>query len=179
MKNEELDLLKKLYHDEEERIKRIKELLDNENVKEYLRLTKGEKCQVPSDEFKDILYRILNNFVISDSNGIYVCTNSFYDNGFDDDCWTTCQKIDSNYLEQRTYRDIETGKEYRATCKKFSVYNWPLIPEFEKDKIILNPYNSSVNKNGYDEVRTEFFMNAFKYGQEESKRLILSKYPRL
>ena len=51
--------------------------------------------------------------------------------------------------------------------------------EFERNNIVLNPYNKSDNNNGYEEVRRDFFENTLKYGEEESKKLLLEKYPRL
>ena len=54
-----------------------------------------------------------------------------------------------------------------------------LIKVFEDNNIVLNPYNTNVNSNGYYEVKTDFFINAIKDGQTKSKRLLLSKYSRI
>ena len=51
--------------------------------------------------------------------------------------------------------------------------------EFENENIILNPYNTSNNRNGYDEVKYDFFETALKNGQAKAKKLVLSKYPRI
>ena len=44
---------------------------------------------------------------------------------------------------------------------------------------ILNPHNSNVFSNCSSEVKNDFFVKFIKFGQAKSKRLILSKYPRL
>ena len=179
MTNEELNLLEKRFIDEKLRIERIKELLNNNLIKEYLEITNTKVSEIPSDSFKDILNRILKDFIITESNEIYVCTGSFYDNGHDEDSLNACYNIDSESVEIRKYRDIETDKEFEAIYKEKMASNLPLISVFEKDKIILNPYNRTYNRNGYDEVRLEFFKNSLEYGQNISKKLILKKYPRL
>ncbi len=51
--------------------------------------------------------------------------------------------------------------------------------DFENDNIILNPYNTSTNRNGYDEVKMDFFKTSIEKGQAKAKKLILTKYPRL
>lgn len=177
MKNEELQELKKRFLVEKNRIERIKELLNDDEVREYLIITKTKECEIPSDSFIDIINRILKEYSITESNGIYVCTGSFYDNGFADDNYSPCYNFLSSHIDLRVYRDIETDHEYKAINQERSYL--PTIANFEKDKIILNPYNKTNNRNGYDEVRLEFFNNLFLYGNKISKKLILKKYPRL
>jgi len=49
----------------------------------------------------------------------------------------------------------------------------------EKNNIVLNPYNSENNENGYAEVREKFFIAAIEKGQGKAKKLILEQYPRM
>lgn len=182
MKRNELIKLRELVNQEVEKRNRILKLLENELVKEYLELSKIEIKQLDSNNVREILNQILTDFNITKTNGIYVCTQASYL-----DCSICYQdtsyyikntKIDAAYADDKTYVDIESGKTIQAT-KKENYHNGPLIKEFEKDNIVLNPYNTPRNKNRYDKVRIDFFENALKYGQAKSKQKILKKYPRL
>ena len=42
--------------------------------------------------------------------------------------------------------------------------------------IILNPYSSSKNENGFKEVQKDFFTTAVVKGQPKAKQLVLGKY---
>lgn len=57
------------------------------------------------------------------------------------------------------------------------LHNRLLTSELRQKYTILNPYNSSKNQNGYEEVRKDFFETAITKGQPSAKKLILSKYP--
>lgn len=65
--------------------------------------------------------------------------------------------------------------------KKEDLTRWSqlLATEFEEKNIVLNPYNSAKNKNGYEEVREKFFMTAIEKGQGKAKKLILTQYSRI
>lgn len=54
-----------------------------------------------------------------------------------------------------------------------------LISTFESERLVLNPYNTSKNSNGYDEVRLDFFETAIKDSQAKARKLVLSKYPKI
>ena len=43
--------------------------------------------------------------------------------------------------------------------------------DFENENIILNPYNTSNNRNGYDEVKMDFFKTSIEKGQAKVKNL--------
>ena len=45
--------------------------------------------------------------------------------------------------------------------------------------IILNPYNTSKNNNGFTEVQKDFFKTAIEQGQPKAKQLVLTKYQRM
>ena len=85
--------------------------------------------------------------------------------------------INSEYAEHRVYTDIESGQIIKGHREDH--YGRPLMRDFENENIILNPYNTSTNRNGYDEVKMDFFKTSIEKGQAKAKKLVLSKYPRL
>ena len=64
MKRSELIRLKKMLNQEIERRKRINELLEEKNVKEYLELTKLKSDILDSNNIRKILSEILENYRI-------------------------------------------------------------------------------------------------------------------
>ena len=53
-------------------------------------------------------------------------------------------------------------------------------PQLKRDKyMILNPYSSSKNENGFKEVQKDFFTTALEKGQPKAKQLVLSKYQQM
>lgn len=123
---------------------------------------------------------MLTEFKVKNSNGIYVCTNAYYFDCRvcyqDTECFIVDVNIDSKHAERKMYFDIETGNIIRAYDDD---YYSPLIEDFEKNNIVLNPYNSGNNMNGYEEVKMDFFEGILNNGQDKVKKMILSKYPRL
>lgn len=179
MKRDELIKLRGLVNAEVERRKRIKELLKSDLVKEYLEIMKISPEELDMDNLPEIINEILESFKITKTNGIYVCTSAYFI-----DCSITYQDttyysrnvdIDSDYAEYKIYQDIEDGRVVKASKED----KLPLIKDFEQNNIVLNPHNTNVFSNGYSEVKGDFFINAIKSGQAKSKKLILSKYPRL
>lgn len=132
----------------------------------------------------ELLRKILKNFKITKTNGIYICIDVYY-NGLKEDIKNTIwifEKINLPYYDKRLYKDIENGKEILGcadnnACQYYSNREYDKI--FNEENIVLNPYNTRKDKNGYEKVRQEFFKNAIKYGQAKSKKLLLRKYPRL
>ena len=173
MKKNELIKLRELVNLEVKRRERIKELLKSDLIKEYLEITKSEITELDSNNIQEILNQILSSFTIAKTNGIYVCTRS----------WRPEVKgnvnIDSKFAEYRLYIDIESGKEIIASRRECNTYGRPLIVNFEISNIVLNPYNTNKNKNGFEEVKMNFFESAIKDGQAKAKKLVLSKYARL
>lgn len=143
------------------------------------------------DEYKSIdnlkvLIDVLNKIKITQTNDIYVCTGTFItdcDICYQDTTWyTRAVPFDADYAEYRCYSDIENNHTIRAYTKPefLRSYNPQIITsEFESKHIVLNPYNSNENDNGFNEVKNEFFMNCIDVGQAKSKRLILKKYKRM
>ena len=63
--------------------------------------------------------------------------------------------------------------------KKDEVENGILCRDFEEENIVLNPYGTYKDMNGYQEVRQDFFYEAIKKGQPKAKEYVLKKYKRL
>lgn len=186
MKKSELTKLRTIYLQELERLTRIKELLSEEKCKELIELSK-----IDINEFKDIdrlkiLQDVLQNFKITETNGIYVCTGTYITDCnicYEDTTWyEKAVPFNAEYAEYRYYNDIENNRMVIAYTKPefFRSYNPKIITsEFEQTNIVLNPYNLNENDNGFDEVRNEFFMNCINLGQAKSKKLIIEKYRRM
>jgi inorganic pyrophosphatase/exopolyphosphatase len=181
LQRSELIKLRKLVKEELDKRERIKELLKSDLLSEYLSLTGEEKTSITNETLEDIIERVLKTFKITKTNGIYVCTSAYYVDCKicyeDTEYYTYSVDIDNKFAEYKTYNDIENDRLITAVREK--EYDRPLIKDFERNNIVLNPYNKEANNNGYKEVRNEFFKNAIKYGEAKSKKLILSKYPRI
>lgn len=185
MKRYELLKLKKEVLKEIQRRKRVNELLETELIQEFMELSNIKVQSLDDEDIREILSSILENFTITETNGIYVCTGTFYS-----DCDTyygvtsySSRTVDFNsrLAEYRIYCDIEDGRRRTAYMKNEdnSCLFELLVSEFEESNIVLNPYNSSKNRNGYAEVRENFFMTAIEKGQGKAKKLILEQYPRI
>ena len=182
MRRNELIKLRNLVVQEKQRRERIKELLANPLIQEYLRITSTEYKDLDESNITEILEQILSSFEITKTNGIYVCTSAYYIDC--DICYEETNyysrnvNINSKYAEHRVYTDIESGQTIKGH-KEDDHYGRPLMRDFENENIILNPYNTSNNRNGYDEVKMNFFKTSIEKGQAKARKLILSKYPRL
>ena len=184
MKKDELIKLKELVNDEVNRRKRVNELLKNELVKEYLELNKIRSSELDSNNINEIINNILSTYTITKTNGIYVCTSAYYIDYHvcyeETESYAKHVPINSSDAAYRIYTDIESGERKQAAKdSKNSFLIQTITTDFEKENIVLNPYNTSKNNNGYREVRMDFFTNAINYGQTKSKKLLLEKYPRL
>lgn len=207
MKKTELIKLKKLLQQEKERRNRINELLSNDLIQEFLLLNSLNIYELQSDNNWLIVKELLKEFEITESNGILVCTGSYltacsicYQ---ETDYYTKEVLFDNLYIEYQTFKDIETSKVHIAYTDKYiqglleeenkrytrtkmtpsefchSRYGRYLVSELIGKYIILNPYNSSKNENGFKEVRQDFFTTAIEKGQPKAKELILSKYQQM
>lgn len=207
MKKTELIKLKKLLQQETDRRNRINELLSNGIIQEFLSLNNLNINELQSDDKWLILKELLKEFQITESNGILVCTGSYliacsicYQ---ETDYYTKEVRFDNPYIEYQTFEDIETNKIHTAytdkhiqsrleeenryyTTTKMTAsdfchkrYGRFLVSELMEKYTILNPYNSSKNSNGFNEVQKDFFITAIEKGQPKAKQLVLSKYPRM
>ena len=118
MKREELVKLKRILNKELERRTRSNLLLQEGLVREYLELNgiSAEGLQV--EDIWPILKEILNNFEITDTNGILVYINSYmvesricYE---ETDYYTKAVPFDDNDAQWKTFKSIETGKYYKG-----------------------------------------------------------------
>ena len=91
-----------------------------------------------------------------------------------------CEEIDTSYFWNREYWNVESGLvSYACRIDDFNREE-RTADYFERKNIVLNPYDKRGNNwNGYEEVKRMFWENTLKYGQEESIKLLLKKYPRL
>ena len=145
MKRNELIQLRELVNDEIKRRERIKELLKNELVMEYLEITKTNPVDLDINNIKEIISKILSSFTITKTNGIYVCTSAWYTD------WEVCYEetnyyskevdINSEYAEHKVYTDIESGECIGASKESSNSDRRQLISNFEQNNIVLNPYN--------------------------------------
>ena len=173
MERKELIYLKKRLQEEIEKRDKIKNLLQQDSVKELISLVEISPDLFVKEDY-ELLKLILKNYKITNTNNIYVATKAFNLNyGYYE------MPIRSLNVGSRIYTNIEDKSTVKAWISEQAYDKRTITSEFEKDNIVLNPYNTSVNENGYEEVRQEFFENAIKYGQAKSKKLLLSKYPRL
>ncbi len=183
MKKEDLVYLKEELQKEIEKRDEIEKLLQQDNVKELVCLAEVKPDLFLKDDY-ELLTKILEKFKIMETNRVYVCTDAFY-YGFEkdeDSLNSPFSKLDISIYDKRLYQDIESGKQILGCTDRddcFSFSNRVYDEDFKNENIILNPYNTRKNKNGYEEVRRYFWENALKYGQSKSKKLLLAKYPRL
>lgn len=183
MKRNELIQLRELVNDEIKRRERIKELLKNELVMEYLEITKTNPVDLDINNIKEIISKILSSFTITKTNSIYVCTSAWYTD------WEVCYEktnyyskevnINSEYAEHKVYTDIESGECIGSSKESSNSDRRQLVSNFEQNNIVLNPYNTCNNRNGYEEVKFDFFETALKDGQAKTKKIVLTKYPRI
>lgn len=184
MTRKELIDLRRLLENEKNRILRINELLEREDVIEFLKLKGIDENKLDATNEWAILREILEKFEITSTNGIYVCVGTYCTDcyiSYEDTNWYTKEvDFDSKEREYRMYQDIEDGRIKKAYFEQ-PLYKRPveLAMHFERDNIVLNPYNTNKGSNGYYEVKEMFFTTAIKSGQAKAKKLVLSKFNRM
>lgn len=207
MKKTELIKLKKLLQQEIIKRNKINTLLSNELIQEFKLLTNLNINELQLNDNWTILEGILNNFKITESNGILVCTGSYlvccniyYQ---ETEYYTKEESFNNPNIEYQIFEDIETRKMYVAYTEKYikdkieeqkkyynieditlsefcyKKYGRYLVSDLIKKYIVLNPYNSSENRNGFNDVQKDFFITAIEKGQPKAKQLVLNKYPKL
>lgn len=207
MKKTELIKLKKLLQQEIIKRNKINTLLSNELIQEFKSLTNININELQLNDNWTILEEILNNFQITESNGILVCTRSYsvYCNIYyqETEYYTKEESFNNPNIEYQIFEDIETRKMYVAYTEKYikdkieeqkkyynieditpsefcyKKYGRYLVSDLIKKYIVLNPYNSSENRNGFNDVQKDFFITAIEKGQPKAKQLVLNKYPKL
>ena len=149
---------------------------------------------------KNIEITETNSILVHTSNYMLECKICYEET----DYYRITVPFNDSETEYQTFRNIETGEIYTScpddyvksefdsndykyrfpnkpnmTLNEFclELHNRLLTSELRQKYTILNPYNSSKNQNGYEEVRKDFFETAITKGQPSAKKLILSKYP--
>lgn len=183
MTRKELIDLRRLLENEKNRRLRINELLEREDVIEFLKLKGIDEKTVDATNEWAILRDVVGNFKLTSTNGIYVCVGT-YGEVLVSRCYNDWDTIDVDFDSKeriyRIYKDIEDGRT------EFGYFGIPrlgrqveLAMHFERDNIVLNPYNTNKESNGYYEVREMFFTSAIKSGQAKAKKLVLGKFNRM
>ena len=182
MKEEMLQSIKKDYENQKElrdntikSLEKLKELENNEIVKEYLnlkeklQLLKYERIINQTDtEIINTLFR-RNMYSNKDTNEIYVCLGSFkLDNVYDIEHGPSDFRVrrDDPTAEYRIYKDIENENYIQLAidkCEKFENTHKVIIPK----TILTDKY--------YYELQKEFILTAVEEGQEKACQKILAK----
>ena len=166
MSDEVLEMIRKSYNSlfekrekEVEKIKRIKQLEDNELVREYLDLTnslfmykKGYEI-LSDDDLIDAAFSGSASY-ITDTNKIYVCLGEY--------------RIGSEGIFKR-YVNVEKTSDMLLIPLNDSL-------KFEKEnKVIFVSESDDYFNSKYREVQRDFLREAINSNQEEARRRVLSK----
>ncbi len=184
MKRTELLELRELVKAEKEKERNVQVTPGTATIQRYLSTINGNLYESEDEELKNILNIVLLTFGITETNGIYVCTSAWYterkiSHPVSAVCLKEC-KIDYPWAEFKTYVDIESAIPVGAVLDGEVRRDEPLIEDFERQHIVLNPYNDyERNMNGYSEVRFDYFKTALEQGDEEAVKLVLAKYPQI
>ena len=160
MTNEELKMLKDLYDKELEKRRTIHRLMIDDNVLTLFEMTNRNKLldsigREYSLRPEDIFYDIVKNFKLSGSSNIYFINLNVKD-------YRGKLKLYSNLENYNHLEDIKKIDED--------------IEIFEKEHDVLDPNNSSYQKDGSRVVQYNFFKESLENGQEIAKKKILEKY---
>lgn len=162
-------------------IRKFMVYIENKNIERYLELSRDHLGEVLSTDPWSILKPYLDKHRIEQTNGIYVCTG-YYANV--EKTIYTEEEIFSIPFNRfyscanlfREYKNIENKIKVKAPVFK---RDGIATSNFEDNNIVLNPYNKADQENGFEEVRRLFFNTSLEKGQEEAKKLVLSRYPQL
>ena len=177
MKKEELKKLKELINNQKEINERISKLLNEENIKEYLKLTNTEEYKLKDNQ--DILKEALTMVKITPTEDIWIYIQSFnlenfiYDNPF----YFHETNTENNDTTGKIYYNIENLEIVQATIKRKT--NYALVKDFEKEHTIIYPANIKGKTNHFTNIRLEYMKNVIDLGQNKAKKLLLDKYKRV
>lgn len=173
----EVQELKRKNEEINNKTRRLQELEENENIREYLRLRGIKRLRIKgyleTDEealIPKVYYRYLNSISASDTNKIYVYLGT-YKSSQESDVEHGPSDIRVSYqdpkAEYRIFQDIELNSQIVlpiSECRRFESSN----------KIIYLFGYRLWSK--YYEIQKEFFTTSVKSSQEEACKLILRKY---
>lgn len=181
--------LRKIKTKLEEKIQRRNKLnkyLNDKKIQKFIDLAniKVDKKDVNKEK---LLNEVLNDIIIKNTDNIYICDAAYTLDCIieQDDKIYYERKVDFGYkdIKYKDYINIES--EVSTICYKdesiletSNIDKFLLINDFEKENIVLNPYNISGN-NGFNEVRLEYFLNALEFGKTKAKSMLLKKYKRM
>ena len=173
---EELGFEKQKLADYNRKIKRIRELENDVNVQEFLKLTNLEYESLPlkrvsrENLIESIFYQHLHEIDEKDSNGIYVYLGTYkYTDEIDivHSPHDISVHYDSPVADYRVYLNIEEWYSKQIPILR--------CEQFEKERTILNPKVPITSKGFYD-IQKDFFIRAIKVNQESAKKMVLRKY---
>lgn len=173
---EELNEKKQEIELHNEKIKKLKELLKEPKVKEYIKLMDQEipslkQIKKTDEEIISTLYsKYAYRIKEDETNKIFVYLGTYkYSELYDihHSIPDISVSYDSKEADYRKYQDIEDNFAKIIPIKQCEI--------FEKENIIINP-NTRYKTKAYYEIRQEFFTRAIKKDQESAKKLILRKY---
>lgn len=176
MKKSELIKLRNQVKAEITKRQKINGYLEKEDVIGYLNEIGESTDKRDLENIREMLVQILKNFSVKETNGIYVCVKAFDQ---DSHAPLTYYGKPNGKWDYKSYMDIESKEQITTDW----VYG-PSIDSFERSHTVLNPYNAAyddktIDANGYEEVRLDFFEECYKHGQNSAVKLVLSKYPRI
>lgn len=173
---EDLEIEKERLKEYNDKIKRIKELMKDDKVKEFLKLISldykvgNTKKMVTDDIIASIYSQYLYLIKESDTNGLYVYLGTYaYNDEIDIVHGSRDYRVsyDSPKADYRLYQNIELWGSEQILIRK--------CEEFEKNHIVINPMVPFSNKDFY-EIQKDFFIRAVKDNQKSAKRMVLRKY---
>lgn len=175
----ELNIKKGINERYNDKLKRIKELEKDSNVKEYISLIglSNYNKEFINDSDNEIIRYIYTKYICkimeNTTNKIYVYLGTFkYSNEFDGVHSYSDIRIDYNdkNADYRLYQDIELLYSKKVAIKDCNL--------FEKNNIVINPH-SYYKMSEYYKIQREFFINSVKDSQENAKTIVLKKYSKL
>lgn len=175
---EELEIERQKLADYNRKVKRLRELENDVNVQEFLKLTNLEYeslslKRVSSESLiESVFYHHLHEIDEKDTNGIYVYLGTYkYTDEIDivHSPHDIRVPYDSPVADYRVYQNIE-----ECSSKQIPILK---CEQFEKEHTILNPKVPITSKGFYD-IQKDFFIRAIKVNQESAKKMVLRKYRR-
>ena len=173
---EELESEKKKQEEINNKNKRIKELLKDKNVKEFLGLTgldyeAGSTKKMITD---DIIASIYSKYIYlireGDTNGLYVYLGTYkYSDEVDIVHGGRDYRVpyDSPHADYRVYKNLELWDSEHVLINR--------CDEFERIHTIINSKRAISDKIFY-EIQRDFFIRTVKTDQESAKKMVLRKY---
>lgn len=183
MNQETLDGLREKFREKKEEIKehnkkvlRIRELMNNEAVKEYIELVGQDDnmryININNVEIIDKIYRpFLSEIKDRDRNNIYFYLGTysfFYHYDITDGGVDKKVNYDDKLADYRLYWNIEGSVPVRIPVDQSL--------EFEKNNVVIGTYFGSAKD--YYFIQKEFFANAVVFNQNKAKKMLIKKYGR-